>query len=280
MRRCQSARNLSGGIRINSHPRHRTHDGEQRNVSGSASCYPFSQRQREHWPTFRFHGMVDYLLQDSTVVSKTSQKMAFGIILIMSSISPVMSFVANADWDFDKVDQDPKDLYDLILKLYQWRSVNEVDERYGRWYPVQMFRKLGLYGSIEKFHHKVLFLRREMKGHGVDLSDREATKIVVNALRAQKAPMLYDYLSQRLVAGDLTWKELMEELATKCAWGGESDSGDFKGCVILVSCEQASSNLGFIYGLAASHGQCRHCRRHSAMKFGHLTATRMTVKRS
>lgn len=127
--------------------------------------------------------MVDYLLQDSTAVSKTFQKMAFGIILIMSSISPVVSFVANAGWDFDKVDQDPKDLYDLILKLYQWRSVEEDDERYGSWDPVQVFRKLGRYGSIEAWHQKVLFLRREMKGHGVDLSDREATEIVVNALR-------------------------------------------------------------------------------------------------
>jgi hypothetical protein len=86
--------------------------------------------------TFQFHGMLNYLKLDSTKIDKDAKTKAFGIILIMSSISPVVRYVEDAGWDFGKEDQDPKDLYDLIKRLYKWRLPFEQDLQS----PVAQFR--------------------------------------------------------------------------------------------------------------------------------------------
>ncbi|OIW27626.1 hypothetical protein CONLIGDRAFT_645875 [Coniochaeta ligniaria NRRL 30616] len=173
--------------------------------------------------TFRFHGMLDYLLQDSTQVVKTPEMKAFGIILIMSSVSPVTKFIEAAGWNFAEVDQDPKDLYDLIVKLYRWRPhMEDIDVTYD---PSDLFRDLaaGYFESIEEWHQKVLDLRRQMERADDDFCDDEATEIVVDSLAVLKVPPLYNLLSERLASGDLTWRELMEEIASKCAWGGREN---------------------------------------------------------
>jgi hypothetical protein len=66
----------------------------------------------------RYYGLVDYILKASTQIHKTTRSQAAIVGMIMESVLPVMDQLAKAGWDLGKVEQDPKDVYDLIMRTF------------------------------------------------------------------------------------------------------------------------------------------------------------------
>jgi hypothetical protein len=63
-----------------------------------------------------------------------------------------------------------------------------------------------------------------MKRLGVDMSDDGATGIMVNALGRHLTLGSYNRLYERFTSGDLTWNDLMGEMASMRAWCGGVES--------------------------------------------------------
>jgi hypothetical protein len=66
----------------------------------------------------RYYGLVDYILKDTTQIRKMARSQAAIIGMIMESAMPVMDQLVVAGWDLEKVEQDPKDVYDLIMTTF------------------------------------------------------------------------------------------------------------------------------------------------------------------
>jgi hypothetical protein len=161
--------------------------------------------------TFRYWGIEEYLFKDSTEISKTVQNKAFGMILMTNSVAPVMSELRNAGWSVDKTDQDPKDLYDLILKVIP--DVPDFDS------AVDEFNNLDVndHATLSDFQFEAQRLRNKVQ-LGEDHPEIETWGVrdVVMALKEGREVFHYSLMGE-MIAGRLTWTRLMKKIDAQIA---------------------------------------------------------------
>ncbi|OIW27133.1 hypothetical protein CONLIGDRAFT_682212 [Coniochaeta ligniaria NRRL 30616] len=161
--------------------------------------------------TLEFHNMASCVLKTSAEVSKTNREKAYAFILILQSISQVRDRLANAGWDFNTMDQDPKDLYDLILRTIPntGAAVSNAWAIVGGFVHNFTHTKPSKFTSFEAYHAYVQYSKQCLSEVNCAVPDKLAICIVLNALKEYNLKW-YSMLA-RQVPG-LTWSQLMQEM--------------------------------------------------------------------
>jgi hypothetical protein len=169
--------------------------------------------------TLRFHGMADYLFKDSTKLVKTARNKAFIMVLITNSVGPITEWIRDAGWEWDLIDQDPKDLYDLIAKVCGPTTIDEAslpkvkDEAN----ILQSFKELRAdeYESLTSFKETAECLRDSI-GHYQLIDENWGVSFVVAGLKDGRE-IWYTALKGEMIAGRLNWQRLMKKIGAQAA---------------------------------------------------------------
>jgi hypothetical protein len=163
--------------------------------------------------TFRFHDMADYLVGAKGLepAVQTEQKQALSVILITSSMSSAMiKLLVHAGWKLGKPDQDPKELYDLIVKMCQQGSTKEADSSImDKWLALNVKDCK----SVSEFQARVFDLKvqSEQVGWGFNSGGCEREKaLLLHALREYADSDWYRDLFQ--VSSKMKWYRLMQKV--------------------------------------------------------------------
>ncbi|OIW25729.1 hypothetical protein CONLIGDRAFT_708494 [Coniochaeta ligniaria NRRL 30616] len=164
--------------------------------------------------TLDLHGSTDYILKTSAEVTKSNHGKRFVFGLISQSISPVRKDLENAGWDFDATveGQDPKDLYDLIL-----RTIDKTGEAIRTRKLVDEFTRVrpSMYATFKGYMRRLRPLRRRLRERVPDLSDEACVRIV---LAGVKECQFYAFLTVQMKAGgyydgEPNWKKFISLMA-------------------------------------------------------------------
>lgn len=161
--------------------------------------------------TLEFHGLSDYILKDG--IEKTAQLKAYTFILILQSITHVRDRLATSGWDFNTNGQDPKDLYDLIL-----RTISNTGAAVGELIREFVRIKISNYTSLKAFQTRAQYLKRHIGEADARcaIPDHLAVWIILNALK-DNYEQWHRFLLREMTDGTLTWNKLMEEMSTESA---------------------------------------------------------------
>jgi hypothetical protein len=164
--------------------------------------------------TLRVYGLIQYvdpgIAEPADPVEKAlwEKQRAQVILLMLGSFNYIQLKLLNHGWDPDE--QNPKLVYDLVLKAIPAMSEDAVGELMLEW--SRMERKN--YDSMEKYQNRLQFLRRRLKELDCDVGDNAAMWIVLNGIRDYD---LRKFLVRDLYNKTLTWENLMLEISAEAA---------------------------------------------------------------
>jgi hypothetical protein len=157
--------------------------------------------------TLRFYGLADYIFRDSADLVKSARNKAFVMVLMTTSATWIMAMVGRAGWNAYKIDQDPKDLFDLIEKVVAREYFYDHIED-----DLKCLRGT-YYDTLSEFQAEARRMKRRMgKGYKDDITWGDV--VVVEALMKRRE-VWYHSLKAELTAGRLTWDRLMDKIEKK-----------------------------------------------------------------
>lgn len=180
-------------------------------LRGEENLQEWKQMLRQ---TLRVHALLEYIdpgvPEPADLIEKAiwKTKRAQVILLMLGSFNYVQQKLLNHGWDPDE--QNPKIVYDLVLKAIPALSEDAVGELMLEWARIE--RKN--YDSMEKYQNRLQFLRRRLKELDCDVGDNAAMWLVLNGIRE------YDvrkFLVRDLNNKTLTWEKLMLEISAEAA---------------------------------------------------------------
>ncbi|CAJ2508665.1 Uu.00g136910.m01.CDS01 [Anthostomella pinea] len=138
--------------------------------------------------------------------------------LMGASLVKVEDELVAAGWDINN-EEDPKAIYDLVIKTIPRQSENNLPELFYELISAKIETGTPLAQWNTRFH---LTLGR-VKALGIDLGDKGAILLTLKAVK-DRYPQWHAFLERDNNKGILTWKDLQTEVTRKCH--EESNSKD------------------------------------------------------
>lgn len=168
----------------------------------------------------QFYGLEGYIAPASSEkrVLRTAEYKAFVLGLITTSVLPVASRLQKAGWDFAAQGQDPEDLYLLTLNVILPPSevAQTVAHAYNQFYELDPNK----FADLTEYLDRISQAKRRLEILDCPLNEKMAVCFLMHALSTQ-FPDWCDIWAKQMVAGNLKWDKLMEELLALDIWMSE-----------------------------------------------------------
>jgi hypothetical protein len=136
-------------------------------------------------------------------MAKTPRNQAWAVIKLVESLDKiVMDSLVFVGWQPGDIDQDPKELYDLIQQVAP-HVTGDIEELHAHLQNLDPDH----YANLEDYQTAAEFMRF-LIGRGCELDDAYGVRSVMNAVKESR-PTWHRSLRRAWRAGRLTWPKLM-----------------------------------------------------------------------
>jgi hypothetical protein len=154
-------------------------------------------------------GLADYLFASANdaVATPAPEKLAHGIAILVPSLVQQRAYLTKAGWKFDARDQDPKALYQLVLRSVTQRALSvTVNDDLFKLLRIEMKPN----ESVDDYTHRVRGLRGCLQNAGYHVDEQLLVRVTLHGMmnHPNKKNWVNGIVRDDLAPGSLTFHKL------------------------------------------------------------------------